>query len=229
MTNLNGITLVVTGFPRSGTSMMMRMLRGAGIEVLADEETKAPSEIISKHKHSPYGSLELENVGNSLAGSAEQRMTEAETANRVVKVVCPYAPSIPVDRPVKAIFMQRDINEIITSLLAMKKIWDEDIPETIAWTREYLKRNNIPTLYIQYKDAVKYPKTTALRIQDFLEADLDIEGMVRAVDRNARTRYKTDKSLAGYDQPDDLLSMSIDDYKDVDVSVYTTPIAGVEP
>ncbi len=229
MIDLNGITLVVTGFPRSGTSMMMRMLQGAGIEVITDEETKAPSEIISKHKHSPYGSLELENVGNSLAGSVEQRMTEAETANKVVKVVCPYAPSIPVDRPVKAIFMQRDINEIITSLVAMKKIWDEDIAETIAWTREYLECNNISTLYVQYKEAVKYPKTTALRIQDFLEADLDIEGMVKAVDRNARTRYKTDKSLPGYGQQDKLLSMNIDDYQNPDISVYTTPIAGVEP
>jgi len=206
---------------------MMRMLQGGGIEVLTDETPelpKGPDEIVTKHKHSPYGALELKNVGNRLIG--QDRLTEAETANRVVKVVCPYAKSIPLDRPVKAIFMQRDITEIITSLVAMRRIWDEDIPETIGWTRQYLRDNNIPTLFIQYKNAVKYPKATALEIQDFLDADLNIEGMVSAVDRNARTRYKTDKSLLGYGVEDKLLSMDVDDYQEVDVSVYCIPAAG---
>jgi len=224
MINLSEVTLIVTGFPRSGTSMMMRMLQGAGIEIITDEETRESSEIISKHKHSPYGSLEVENVGKELGGP--DRLTEAETANKAIKVVCPYAPCIPVDRPVRTIFMQRDINEIITSLVAMRKIWDEDIPETIAWTRNYLRDNNIPTLFVQYKDAVKYPKATALAIQDFLEVGLDIDGMTRAVDRNARSRYKTDKKLAGYAQPDALLSLNKDDYQNIDISTYSTPIAG---
>jgi len=224
MIDLNGVTLIVTGFPRSGTSMMMRMLQGAGIEIITDEETRDSSEIISKHKHSPYGSLEVENVGNLLAGP--DKISEDDTANRAIKVVCPYAPSIPVDRPVMAIFMQRDITEIITSLVAMKKIWDEDIPETIAWTRKYLRDNNIPTLFVRYKNAVKYPKSTALEIQTFLGVDLDTDGMVMAVDRNARTRYKKDKSLAGYGHKDALLSMNTEDYQNIDVSVYSTPVGG---
>ena len=228
MINLKGFTLVVTGFPRSGTSMMMRMLRGAGIEVLADEDKTEPSpdDVITKHKHSPYGALELKNVGNRLVGP--DSLTEAETANRAVKVVCPYANSIPLDRPVVAIFMQRNITEIITSLVAMRRIWDEDIPETIAWTRQYLNYNNIPTLHVQYKNAVKYPKATAIEIQDFLGVNLDIDGMVKAVDRNARTKYKTDKSLLGYGKKDELLSMDVDDYQEAEVSVYCVPEAGGE-
>ena len=226
MINLKGFTLVVTGFPRSGTSMMMRMLRGAGIEILADEDKEEPSpdDVITKHKHSPYGALELKNVGNRLIGP--DRLTEAETANRAVKVVCPYANCIPVDRPVMAIFMQRDITEIITSLVAMRRIWDENIPEVIGFTRQYLKDNSVPTLHVQYRNAVKYPKATAIEIQDFLKADLDIDGMVKAVDRNARTRYKTDKELLGHGVEDELLSMAVEDYQDVDVSVYRTPISG---
>ena len=223
MVDLNGITLIVTGFPRSGTSMMMRMLQGAGLYILTDEETRESGKIISPHKHSPYGSLELENVGNKLAGP--DRLSETETANKAIKVVCPYAPSIPIDRPVKAIFMQRDLNEIISSLVAMRHIWDEDIPEAIAWTRNYLKNNNIPTLFIQYKNAVKYPRATALEIQDFLEVDLNIKGMTMAIDRNARTRYKKDKSLEGHDHPDGILSMNKDDYQGVDISDYSAPIA----
>ena len=106
MIDLNGFTVVVTGFPRSGTSMMMRMLSFGNIDVIADDQMMFP-----QHKHDPYGCVELKNVGGELA-----RLEEDETKNKAVKIVCPYATWIPIDRPVKAIFMQRDLQEIITSL-----------------------------------------------------------------------------------------------------------------
>ena len=210
MIDLNGFTVVGTGFPRSGTSMLMRKLSFGGIEVIADDQMREP-----QHKHDPHGCLELKNVGGEL-----RRMEEDETKNKAVKIVCPYATWIPVDRPVKAIFMQRDINEIITSLLAMKSIWDEDIAGSIAWTRGYLKYNEIPTLFVQYNEAIKYPRATALGIQDFLEVDLDIDAMVKAVDRDARTKYKRDKTLRGHDVPDKLLRIDKDAYDELDVQVY---------
>lgn len=210
MVDLNGISLIVTGFPRSGTSMMMRMLSFGGIEVIADEQMRSP-----QHKHDPYGALEMKNVGAEL-----QRMEEDETKNKAVKIVCPYATWIPVDRPVKAIFMLRDLNEIVSSLLAMKSIWDEDIAGSIAWTRGYLKYNEIPTLFAQYKEVTKYPKATAIGIQDFLSADLDIDAMTKAVDRDARTVYKKDDTLLGHDVPDKLLRIDKDAYEDLDVEVY---------
>ena len=203
--------------------MMMRMLLGAGLDIVTDQGKRDDGKLVT-HKHSPYGSLEVKNVANALMG--QDGFTKAETANKVFKVVCPYAPAIPVDRPVKAIFMQRDINEIITSLVAMKHIWDENIPETIAWTRNHLMEHDIPTLYVWYKDVVKYQMATALQIQDFLEVDLNIDGMVKAVDPNARTRYKTDKDLAGYKQNDTLLSMNKEDYQEAEVLVYSMPLPG---
>jgi len=208
--DLGGFTVVVTGFPRSGTSMMMRMLRLGGIEVIADEQMMDP-----QHKHDPYGCLEMKNVGAGV-----QRLGEEETANKAVKIVCPFATWIPVDRPVKAIFMQRDVTEIVTSLLAMKSVWDEDIVECIAWTRGYLKHNDIPTLTVKYSDAIKYPKATASLVNDFLEADLDVDEMAKAVDRNARTKYKRDGSLLGHDVPDKLLRIDKEAYTDLDVQTY---------
>lgn len=210
MIDLNGYTLIVTGFPRSGTSMMMRMLEHAGIEIIADEEI-----VNHKTKHQPYGCAELKNVSKTLKEKKRE-----DTENKVVKVVCPYSNGIPVDRPLKAIFMQRDINEIITSLLAMNTIWDENIPETIAWTRGYLGYLKVPVLYVKYWDAVKYPRSTALRIQDFLEVELDIDNMVKAVDRKARVRYKTDKSLLGADKEERILRMDAEAYKDLTVTEY---------
>ena len=208
--DLSGFTVVVTGFPRSGTSMMMRMLHFAGIEVLADEQMFQP-----QHKHDPHGCLEMKDVGKTV-----QLMSEEETANKAIKIVCPYATWIPVDRPVKAIFMQRDVNEIVTSLLAMKNIWDEDIVDTIAWTRGYLKYNDIPVQTVKYSDAIKYPKATAILVKDFLEADLDVDAMAKAIDRGARTKYKKDDKLLGHDVPEHILRIDKDAYEDLNVEVY---------
>ena len=210
MIDLNGFTVVVTGFPRSGTSMMMRMLSFGDIDVIADDQMREP-----QHKHDPHGCLELKNVGGELT-----RLEEDETKNKAVKIVCPYATWIPIDRPVKAIFMQRDLQEIITSLLAMKSIWDEDIAGSIAWTRGYLNYNEIPTLFVQYSEVIKYPKATAIGIRDFLVADLDVDAMAKAVDRDARTKYKRDDTLRGHDVPDKLLRIDKDAYDDLDVQVY---------
>jgi len=102
----------------------------------------------------------------------------------------------------------------------MKRIWDEDIPGVITWTREHLKNNEIPTLFIQYKEAVKYPKATALMIEDFLGVVLNIENMVKAVDRNARTRYKTEPELDGFNCKDQILRVDAETYKEAEVSVY---------
>jgi hypothetical protein len=213
MVDLNGFSVVVTGFPRSGTSMMMRMLSFGGIDVIADEQMKNP-----QHKHDPYGCLELKNVGVELS-----QLREDETRNKAVKIVCPYATWIPVDRQVKAIFMLRDLTEIVTSLLAMKSIWDEDIAGCIAWARGYLNHNEIPTLFVQYKEVIKYPKATAIGICDFLAADLDLTEMVKAVDRDARTKYKKDDTLLGHDVPDKLLRIDKDAYDDLNVEVYHSP------
>lgn len=213
MIDLNGFSLVVTGFPRSGTSMMMRMLSFGGIEVLADDQMMKP-----QHKHDPYGSLEMKNVGVEMG-----RLGEDETRNKVVKIVCPYATWIPIDRPLKAIFMLRDLNEIVSSLLAMKSIWDEDIAGCIAWTRGYLAFNEIPTLFVQYREVIKYPKATALGISDFLGADLDLDEMSKAVDRDARTKYKKDDTLLGHDMPDKLLRIDREAYEDLKVEVYNSP------
>jgi len=208
--DLGGFTVVVTGFPRSGTSMMMRMLRLGGIEVIADEQMMEP-----QHKHDPYGCLEMKNVGTQL-----RALSKEETADKAIKIVCPYATWIPIDRPVKAIFMQRDVNEIIASLLAMKNIWDEDIVECIARTRGYLKYNDIPTQIVKYSDAIKYPNATARLVRGFLGARMDVDTMAKAIDRDARTKYKKDDKILGHDVPDKLLRVDKGGFEDLNVEVY---------
>jgi len=51
--------IVVSGLPRSGTSLMMQMLRAGGVPIAADD-VRAPDE------HNPHGYFEFEAVKTSL-------------------------------------------------------------------------------------------------------------------------------------------------------------------
>ena len=213
MISLGGYTVVVTGFPRTGTSMLMRILKFSGISIIADSDLHLP-----QHKHDPYGCLEMKDVGTWLASNSKKI-----TRNKAIKIVTPYAEWYPIDRKFKAIFMQRDLNEIVTSLLAMRTVWQEDIGESVSWARGYLRYHNIPTLFIQYRDAIKYPRTTVLQIKDFLGANIDVDKAVKAIDADARNRYKKDPTILGHDRPDHIIRTDFEAYQDLNVQHYGTP------
>ena len=212
MVNLNGYTLIVTGFPRTGTSMMMRILKFSGIDVIADEIGLNP-----QNKHDPYGSLEANNIGALI-----KKKPKNWTKNKAVKIVAPYAKWFPIDRKIKAIFMQRDLNEIVSSLLAMRAIWDEDIAECVSWARGYLQHYEVPTLFVKYKEAIKYPRSTVSLIKEFLGADIDVDKAVEAIDADARNRYKR-VPLVGHDRPEKIVRTDFESYSDLKVDPYTTP------
>jgi hypothetical protein len=156
------------------------MLAFGGIEVMKDPKLDQPE----YRQNDPYGVDELSDVGAQL-----KQHDKDWTANKALKIVTPFCEFYPIDRPFKAIFMLRDQNEIITSLLAKRDVWAMDIQETNALARGYLEHRKIPTLFLWYPEALSYPKTTALRIQDFLEVEgLDLEKMSTAVDRGARAK-----------------------------------------
>jgi len=181
--------------------MMMRMLKFGGLEVLHDDETGKRI-----HKHNPYGSLELEFVGKALRENDKEW-----TKGKVFKLVSPYIlEHLPIDRPLKVIFMLRDVAEIISSLLASRNVWEYDPVTANDDARGYLEYNKIPTHFVKYRDCLKYPKSVAVGIADFLDRELDIPKMVSAVDPNARQRYKTDKSLTGYKHEDKLLQFQFE-------------------
>jgi hypothetical protein len=214
MVDLKGITLIVTGFPRSGTSMMMRMLRLGGIDVLRDPKFDLPEH---RHQYDPYGVDEIDDVGPTVKAH-----DKSWTANKAVKMVTPFVEWYPIDRSLKVIFMLRDQAEIITSLLAKKDIWGMDIIQSVMVARRFLEKLEIPTLFLQYHEVVAYPKTTALRIQDFLGVELDIENMKTGADANARKKYQSDPTL--YQHGERLLSLNPDDYRNITtVETVQTP------
>ncbi len=174
--------ILVTGFPRTGTSTMMRMLLYGGIEVVADEALKK-----AQNEFDPYGSFELENVGQTLNDALP-----GDQEGKAIKVVTPYVSFIPLNRPFKVIFMLRDLTEIIASLAAMQVVWEHSPDESISYARYFFEQNNIPVHYVKYKEMVKYPRATAIGIKNFLgkEFKFNVDAAIKAVDPNARKKHK---------------------------------------
>ena len=194
MIDLGGITLIVTGFPRSGTSMMMRMLGLGGVELLYDKKLQDGPYV---NQFDPYGVMELERPMDVFKGHPTDF-----TANMAVKLTTPMIRCLPIDRPLKAIFMLRDQTEIISSMLAKRDLWQPEIAESIAFARYYLDYNKVPTLYLHYKDVINYPKSFCTRIENFLEVELDIPEMVTGADGKVRERYKDDPKVTVF-EPDE--------------------------
>jgi len=176
--DLHGHSLAVSGFPRSGTSMMMRLLMLGGVEVITSERNKE-----SVNPVDPHGILELDNSKEIL----EQPVTW--TANRVIKIVSPYIHHLmQPNRPWKVIFMLRDVTEIVASLLVQRTVWEDSPYESVDNALRYLKYHSIPTLRLKYKEVMTYPKTAVMQIEDFLEVELDTNNAIKAVEKKPRDR-----------------------------------------
>lgn len=183
MIDLGGLTIVVSGFPRSGTSMMMRVLDNAGIEVLTSERHRK-----ALNDAEPDGVLELDGVNAELANHPSDW-----TANKAIKIVAPYIELVPLDRPVKVIFMLRPIHDIVVSLLAQRTVWESDPWSAIPAARKYLEVKNVPTHFVEFNEMKKYPKSTIAGIRDFLEVEFSVEDALKGVYQNARQRMKRDE------------------------------------
>ena len=200
--DLGGYSLFIMGYPRSGTTMIMRMCEAGGIEILKEEV------LDRTNRFDPHGVAEFKDV------AIELRNHDASwTQNKAIKLVTLFIDFLPKDRPIKAIFTLRDQTEIITSLFAKKLLIDEDITWSVGNSRRILEECNIPVLYLNYRDVVKYPKTTALQIQEFLDADLDIDEMARVSDDKIRVRH--DGSVG------DLVVPHIDEYAKAEIRAIT--------
>jgi len=95
---------IVSGLPRSGTSMMMRMLDVGGMEVLIDRIRKADQD-------NPRGYYEFERVKQ--IEHDKSWLPDAE--GKVVKIISQLLRHLPSDYQYKVVFMRRDMEEILAS------------------------------------------------------------------------------------------------------------------
>jgi predicted AlkP superfamily phosphohydrolase/phosphomutase/tetratricopeptide (TPR) repeat protein len=178
--------IVVSGLPRSGTSLMMQMLAAAGLPLVTDETRKADAS-------NPKGYYEDERVKRLAVEKDTSWLFESR--GKAIKIVAPLLRSIPEDLPTKIIFMERAPAEVIQSQRRMlahdgktgANLDDESLYQSYAKLFEHLnkltaEREHTELLSIKYTDAINDPKGTALRVAEFLGRNLEIDAMATVVD-----------------------------------------------
>jgi hypothetical protein len=178
---------VVSGLPRSGTSMMMKMLAAGGLTLLSDQIRKADPD-------NPGGYFEFEPVKQLKEGVIDWL---PNATGKVVKVIATLLPYLPADYQYRVILMQRDMQEILASqrqmLVArgkdpdgvsdeeMARIFNIHLQKVVQWLEN---EPNVRYLEVNYNELLKYPQPGIERLNQFFDGELNIEAMAKVIDPN---------------------------------------------
>jgi hypothetical protein len=179
---MNSEIVIVSGLPRSGTSLMMQMLDHGGVAVVTDNIRTADTD-------NPRGYYEFELV------KAIKRDTSwlPGTRGKAFKMVSQLLYHLPAGETYRVIFMERDLDEVLVSQEKMlTRLGRTPAPRDeirsayvthLDRLHEWLGRQtNMAVLRVHYSDLVGRPREEAVRVREFLGNGPDVEGMVKAVD-----------------------------------------------
>ena len=176
---------MVSGLPRSGTSMMMRMLEAGGLPILADGVRQADTD-------NPHGYYELEPVKN--LERDPDRAWVREARGRAIKVISHLLEHLPEAHFYRVLFMRRNLGEVIASQNTMLERRGEPNPVDDVKTDELYQRHlekirallrmkpNIEVLEVDYAATLEDPEAAAARVAAFVGRGLDTAKMAQAVD-----------------------------------------------
>ena len=177
--------VVVSGLPRSGTSMIMKMLEAGGLPVLTDGQRVADED-------NPKGYYEVERV-KRLAEEAD-RSWLAGARGKAIKVISYLLKSLPSQFNYRVIFIRRDMQEVLASqrkMLGRRSEVETTSPERMRalfeddlWRAGYqLKRRvEFEAIEVEYTAVLARPLEEARRLDRFLGGGLDVDAMAAVVD-----------------------------------------------
>ncbi len=176
--------IIVSGLPRSGTSMMMKMLEAGGAALVIDGLRTADED-------NPKGYYEFERVKQLDKGDSAW---VAEARGKAVKVISALLEHLPSDYEYKVLFMNRKMPEVLASqrkMLARRgetsDISDEKLAallhKHVRQVKQWLAQQpNFAVLELDYNAMLRDPAPYARRVNDFLGGDLDVQAMIQVVD-----------------------------------------------
>ena len=175
---------VVSGLPRSGTSLAMQMIHAGGIPALTDGQRTSDDS-------NPRGYFELERVKQL----KQDKSWLDEAAGKVVKVIHLLLAELPDDRPYRVVFMQRDLREVVQSQATMLArsgrpggqlaperliaVYEQQLKTVEQWLAA---RPNFSVLRVPYAQLVSDPAGVVPAVNAFLGGTLDEARMRAAVD-----------------------------------------------
>lgn len=176
--------VIVSGLPRSGTSMMMKAIHAGGIEPLIDN-IREPDE------DNPRGYYEFEPVKKVNQDASWLR----DAGGKVVKMVYRLLYDLPGEYDYRVVFLRRDLNEVLASQKKMLErsgkaggaLPDEQMAALFAAELDKCNKwigaqSNFKVLYINHRDMISDPQKECQKINSFLDGGLDIAAMTASID-----------------------------------------------
>jgi hypothetical protein len=174
--------IIVSGLPRSGTSLMMQMLDQGGVEVVTDQQRTADID-------NPRGYYELEKVKRI----KQDASWLPEARGKAFKMVSQLLYDLPASERYAILFMERDLDEVLVSQEKMlrrlgrpaaqreemKRAFTLHLERLHAWLGQ---QHHMEVNRVRYHDLVEQPREQAERINQFLGGRADVDRMVQAVD-----------------------------------------------
>ena len=176
------ILTIVSGLPRSGTSLMMQILQAAGLPIFTDGQRPADA---SNQK----GYYEHEKIASLMKPGDKSWLQDAR--GHALKIVAPLLPTVPPKLKTRVLFMERDLDEILASQTKMLTRLGKDHPtgdvskaylQQLRHAKTHLNAHAIPALSISFSDLVHHPDKILPTIATFLGLDDKINDMRQAID-----------------------------------------------
>lgn len=176
--------IVVSGLPRSGTSLMMQMLRAGGVEILTDS-------LRTPDRSNPLGYEELERVKELDKGADPSWLRQHR--GRAVKIISYLLRYLPDTLNYRVLFMRRDLHEVLASQARMLARRGESTAvrddRMLASFQDHLARTNrllaarpcFEVLEVSYNEILPDPLLQSRRVDAFLGGALDVEAMAAMV------------------------------------------------
>lgn len=197
MNNDSQAVIIVSGLPRSGTSMMMRILQAGGVRVVIDG-------IRSADEDNPFGYFELEAAKKVRADASFLDHSRGQA----VKMIYRLLYDLPDHHQYRVIFMRRNLREVVASQDKMLQrsgvdsqptaeklvqLFRRDFSTAENWLR---RKNNVKTLFVDYNQLLSgNPRPQLESISKFLDRRLDLDAMVGIIDP-ALYRNRLDQQIA---------------------------------
>ncbi len=183
---MDNIITIVSGLPRSGTSMMMQILKSGGMKVVTDNIRKA-------NEDNPHGYYEYERVKKIKEDTAWLK----ETRGKAFKMISQLLYDLPSNENYKIIFMNRKMNEILASQSKMLermgsnkggkkkekmgKFFDKHLCEIKDWIES---RKCMAVLYIDYNDFLVNSDEHIKTLNRFLNYKLNEKKAIKVIDKS---------------------------------------------
>lgn len=182
---LSNKIIIVSGLPRSGTSLMMMMLDAAGIPPMQDHIREADAD-------NPKGYYEFERVKKLPEGDTQWI---GDAKGKVVKVITMLLEHLPNNYKYDVIMMRREIREILASQRKMlerrgedpNKVSDEELSDLFSkhfdqvmeWIAD---QKNFRYVEVNYNTLLETPEKEIAKVNKFLSGKLDEAAMLAKID-----------------------------------------------